>query len=81
MKFKKMFKELNVKQKEVVMHILNCFELNKEPFRIFLSGSASVRKSSVIKTVYHVITDYFDSLPGGDLDNTVWITFSNRTTN
>lgn len=66
-----MMKELNCKQKELVMHILNCHKLGKVPFKIFLSGSAGVGKSKVINTLYQVITNYYDNLPGGDLDKII----------
>ncbi|XP_026475405.1 uncharacterized protein LOC113380264 [Ctenocephalides felis] len=62
---------LNAKQKEFVLHILHCYKLGKLPFQIFLSGSAGVGKSTVIEAIYQLITNYFDGLPGGDMDKIV----------
>ncbi|GBM80454.1 ATP-dependent DNA helicase PIF1 [Araneus ventricosus] len=60
---------LNEGQKDFVLHILNSFKLKSTPFYIFLSGSAGVGKSTVIKCVYQSVTNYFNSQPGSTGDH------------
>lgn len=62
---------LNNDQKQFVMHVLHNFKVNKVPFKIFLSGSAGVGKSTVVNAIYQVITYYFDNMPGSDKDKIV----------
>ncbi|XP_059142987.1 uncharacterized protein LOC131930491 [Physella acuta] len=64
-----LFSRLNEGQKDFVFHILNSFKLRKTPFYIFLSGSAGVGKSTVIRCLYQSITKYFDSQPGASGDS------------
>lgn len=40
----RMLQLLNNEQKQIVMHVLNCFKVKKLRLRIFLSGSAGVGK-------------------------------------
>uniref|UniRef100_A0A8D8XYD7 ATP-dependent DNA helicase n=1 Tax=Cacopsylla melanoneura TaxID=428564 RepID=A0A8D8XYD7_9HEMI len=63
--------KLNTRQGKIVHHILNRFRTNETPFRIFLSGSAGVGKSTVINAIYQAVTNYFDELPGGNKDKIV----------
>lgn len=51
-------KKLNIRQKEIVMHIYKCFTSNQLPLRMFISGSAGVGKSMVISVLYQLITHY-----------------------
>lgn len=44
-------RELNDKQREITMHVLYCFTTGKLPIKIFISGSASVGKSTVINAI------------------------------
>ena len=60
--------ELNVKQREIVMHTLHCVKTNQLPFYIFLSGSAGVGKSTVINAIYQTISYYLSKLPGKKQD-------------
>jgi hypothetical protein len=60
-------RKLNSEQKQFVMHVLNCFKTGKTPLKVFLSGSAGVGKSTVVNTIYQLITHYFDNnLPGSE---------------
>lgn len=45
-------RKLYVRQKEFVMHVLHCTKTGEVPFRIYLSGSAGVGKSTVISSIY-----------------------------
>ncbi|XP_055856560.1 uncharacterized protein LOC129919626 isoform X2 [Episyrphus balteatus] len=57
--------KLNKDQREFVMHVYNCFKTkNCLPLNIFLSGSAGVGKSTVINSIFQLITKYFDNRPG-----------------
>ncbi|XP_055845331.1 uncharacterized protein LOC129911529 [Episyrphus balteatus] len=57
--------KLNKDQRDFVMHVYNCFKTkNGLPLNIFLSGSAGVGKSTVINSIFQLITKYFDSRPG-----------------
>lgn len=55
---------LNNKQRDYLMHILNCFKLNEEPLYHFISGSAGVGKSRLIKAVYQSLIREFRKEPG-----------------
>ncbi|XP_077265248.1 uncharacterized protein LOC143899122 [Temnothorax americanus] len=59
-----LLRELNDKQREITMHVLYCFKTGKLPIRLFISGSAGVGKSTVINTIYQVLLNYFDDMPG-----------------
>lgn len=59
----KMLSKLNEKQRQIVMHIYNCFTTKQLPFNIFLSGSAGVGKSLVINTIYQLVSSYINSQP------------------
>ncbi|OXU18642.1 hypothetical protein TSAR_009781 [Trichomalopsis sarcophagae] len=51
-----MVDELNNKQRNIIMHILNSFKTGKTPIKIFISGSAGVEKSledKMQKTKYY----------------------------
>ena len=50
------------------MHILHCFKTNKLPLKIFLSGSAGVGKSTVINTIYQLLSIHFNEIPGENTD-------------
>ena len=67
----KLMLSLNCEQREFVMHVLNCFKNMLLPIRIFLSGSAGVGKSMIIRCLYQLITNYFDNLPGATKDKLV----------
>ncbi|XP_035223419.1 uncharacterized protein LOC118196128 [Stegodyphus dumicola] len=60
--------KLNNLQRDFVMHVLNSFKRHKLPLKIFLSGSAGVGKSTIIKCIYQMITNYHDNLPGSEKD-------------
>lgn len=62
---------LNNRQKQFVMHVLNCYKIDKLPYKIFLSGSAGVGKSTVVNTLYQLITNYYDNLVGGNIDKII----------
>lgn len=64
-------RELNVKQKQFVIYLLHCFKAGKMPINIFLSGSAGVGKSTVIRAIYQLITHYFDTQPGANKNDIV----------
>lgn len=55
---------LNVKQRDYLMHVLNCFKLKELPVYHFISGGAGVGKSRLIKAVYQSLTRFFRSVPG-----------------
>ncbi|GBP03096.1 hypothetical protein EVAR_71837_1 [Eumeta japonica] len=58
-------RELNVKQRIYLQHLLqNVVENNK--FCEFVAGGAGVGKSRLIKTIYHSITQRFNSVPGSN---------------
>ncbi|XP_055324038.1 ATP-dependent DNA helicase pif1-like [Sitodiplosis mosellana] len=60
-------KKLNKEQRTLVMHILKCIKTGTNlALRIFLNGSAGVGKSFVINTLYQLITNYYDTLPGAN---------------
>lgn len=50
---------LNEKQRDYLMHILNCFETNEVPVYHFISGGAGVGKSRLIKAVYQTLIRLF----------------------
>ncbi|EDS27530.1 conserved hypothetical protein [Culex quinquefasciatus] len=52
--------KLNNRQKEIVMHVYKSFRCNETPLRIFISGSAGVGKSMVIKALYQLITYHLE---------------------
>ena len=65
---------LNEKQRDVVMHVIHCFKTNVLPIRLFLSGSAGVGKSTVIKTIYQLLTHHFSHQPETEkVDNPVYV--------
>uniref|UniRef100_A0A8D8UR91 ATP-dependent DNA helicase n=1 Tax=Cacopsylla melanoneura TaxID=428564 RepID=A0A8D8UR91_9HEMI len=66
-----MLSKLNTRQGKFVNYILDRFQTNELPVRIFLSGSAGVGKSTVINAIYQSVTNYFDELPGGNNDKIV----------
>ncbi len=57
----KNMRQLNEKQREIVMHIYKCFKTNCLPFKIFMSGCAGVGKSLVISTIFQIVTQLLDS--------------------
>ena len=63
-----MMNELNIDQRDIVLHVLHCFKVDKLPIRIFLSGSAGVGKSKVINTIYQLLSIYFNEIPGEKID-------------
>uniref|UniRef100_A0ABD2WVZ8 ATP-dependent DNA helicase n=1 Tax=Trichogramma kaykai TaxID=54128 RepID=A0ABD2WVZ8_9HYME len=60
---------LNKKQREIVMHVLHSFKTDKLPLRIFINGSAGVGKSTVINTLYQLLTIQFNEQPGENTEN------------
>lgn len=60
---------LNEQQRKIVMHVLHCFKTNNLPVNVFLSGSAGVGKTLVINTLYNILNEYFDSIPGEKNDH------------
>ncbi|KAL7304563.1 hypothetical protein TKK_0003347 [Trichogramma kaykai] len=69
---KKIFDQMNLlnkKQREIVMHVLHSFKTDKLPLRIFINGSASVGKSTVINTLYQLLTIQFNEQPGENTEN------------
>ncbi|KAL7307813.1 hypothetical protein TKK_0000133 [Trichogramma kaykai] len=69
---KEIFDQMNVlnnKQKEIIMHILHCFKTQKLPLRIFINGSAGVGKSTVINTLFQLLTIQFNEIPGENTEN------------
>ena len=63
-----MMNELNIDQRDIVLHVLHCFKVDKLPIRIFLSGSAGDGKSKVINTIYQLLSIYFNEIPGEKTD-------------
>lgn len=63
--------KLNVRQKEFVDYVLNCFKNNETPLKVHLSGKGGTGKSLVVNALFQSVTDYFDNLPGGDKDKVV----------
>lgn len=58
---------LNLRQRQFVMHILKCIRTEQNvPFHYFLSGAAGVGKSTVINSIYQLVTHHFDNLRGAD---------------
>lgn len=57
---------LNLEQREFVMHILHCVKINQLPFHIFLSGAAGVGKSTVINAIYQSVNFYLGKVPGNN---------------
>lgn len=47
----KIMRSLNIKQRQIVLHILHCLKTGKGPFHIFLTGGAGVGKSHVVTAV------------------------------
>ncbi|XP_011867235.1 PREDICTED: ATP-dependent DNA helicase pfh1-like, partial [Vollenhovia emeryi] len=56
--------ELNDEQREITMHVLHCFANGSLPIRLYISGSAGVGKSTVLKAIYQVLLNFFDDTPG-----------------
>ncbi|CAB0002561.1 unnamed protein product, partial [Nesidiocoris tenuis] len=54
---------LNEKQRDIVMHVLHSLKTSSDPLRVFLSGSAGVGKSTVIRSIYQLVHYYFDHKP------------------
>lgn len=64
-----MMQLLNNEQRQIVMHVLNCFKTSQNlPLRIFLSGSAGVGKSLVINTLFQLLTHFFDRQVPGEVN-------------
>lgn len=63
--------KLNVRQRKIVMHVYKQIITCEKPLRLFLSGSAGVGKSLVIKAIFQLVTSYFDNQPGGNKDDIV----------
>lgn len=58
---------LNEEQRSIVMHIYKCFKTNTNlPFHIFISGSAGVGKSLVIRTIYQLLLHLFNKQIHGE---------------
>jgi hypothetical protein len=66
-----LIQKLNNEQKLFVMHVLQSVKTKVDPLRIFLSGSAGVGKSTVINSLYQLITNYHDNMPGDNKDKIV----------
>ncbi|XP_011870433.1 PREDICTED: ATP-dependent DNA helicase PIF1-like, partial [Vollenhovia emeryi] len=56
--------KLNDEQREITMHVLHCFANGSLPIRLYISGSAGVGKSTVLKAIYRVLLNFFDDTPG-----------------
>lgn len=54
-----MMEQLNERQREFVIHVLNRIKTHNSPFHYFLSGAAGVGQSVTINSIYHSITNYF----------------------
>ena len=65
-----LMEKLNTLQRRIVLYVMNNIR-NNDTIRLFISGSAGVGKSMVIKTIYHLITNYYDSVPGKNKDDIV----------
>lgn len=59
-----LLRKLNARQKEFVMHVLHCFKTRQVPFRFYLSGKAGVGKSTVISSIYQIVTHFYDNQAG-----------------
>ncbi|CAH0384546.1 unnamed protein product [Bemisia tabaci] len=56
-----MFRRLNVKQREICMHVLHCAKIDRGLQHIFVSGAGGVGKSTVIKTIFQSVTRHYDN--------------------
>lgn len=61
---------LNEKQRLFVAYVLHSISTDpNSALRLFLSGSAGVGKSTVIRTIFQSVSYYFDSIPGPKKDS------------
>lgn len=56
--------DLNVKQRDYLMHLVNVFKMNELPIYHFITGGAGVGKSRLIKSVYQSILRIYRQVPG-----------------
>jgi len=62
-------RQLNQKQREFFIHVMQSAKTSTEPLRIFLTGGAGVGKSVVIRALYQALHRYYISQSVDDLDH------------
>ena len=64
----KLVRSLNEKQRQFFYHVLHSVKTSDDPIGLFLSGGASVGKSTVTNALYEALIRYLDSIAGENPD-------------